>query len=302
MAHMAAQHSHHSHRSAHEYGRPASIEDLTNRYFVHPLSELIVRLALKLKLHPNTVSLLGLGFGLLAGWLYYHLPQVKYVIGGFFAMIMWHILDGADGKLARATGKSSAFGRIIDGICDHLVFASVYIAFTIHLLETGASLSVWSLVVGAGVSHAIQAAGYEERRKKYQRRMDGVGRDKVSNSLQLIDGKRSTLAAIYDLSQKLVAGGNYGMDDLLKRLRSKPNGDDLSRVIVLMTRPMVISWGLLNANNRTILLFIFALVGQPIMYFLFEVVVLNFMLGVLMIAEWRFEKKLVQQYSTHIPD
>lgn len=280
---------------AHSYGRPLSIEDASNRFFIHPLSDLIVTVGIKIGLSPNLVSLAGLGSGILAAFLYYDLPAPAQVFGAFAAMLGWHILDGADGRLARATGKTSAFGRILDGICDHLVFSAVYLAFAFQIISTGAPATVWWLVVGAGLSHAVQAAGYEERRQKYQRRLNGISREMVEENLLTVGGKKSALAIIYDLAQKAVAGRDYGLDAKLVALRGKEGGESLAMALVAKTVPMVRTWGLLNANNRTFLIFIFALMGQPLWYFIFEVTVLNMILLWLMFAEKNVERSIIAQ-------
>ncbi|MCJ9429626.1 CDP-alcohol phosphatidyltransferase family protein [Kordiimonas marina] len=275
-----------------EYGRPASIEDASNRYFVHPISDQVVKVALALRLSANAISLIGLFAGLLAAVFYSFLPSPLYVLGGFLSMLAWHVFDGADGKVARATGTSSAFGRILDGICDHLVFGAVYIAFAFYLTGTGSPVSIWWLVIGAGLSHAVQAAGYEERRQKYQRRHAGVLRDNVQSTLLEVKGRRSFWAGLYDKVQKLVSGGDYGLDDALAGLRAVPGQAQAVTALISRTAPMVKSWGLLNANNRTALIAVFALLGQPALYFLFEIVVFNLVMMVLMLAEWRQEKAL----------
>lgn len=272
------------------YGRPPEIEEATNRYFVHQCADRVVTIGLIWDLSPNMVSLMGLFSGLVAAYCYYHLPQAAYVTAGFVLMVGWHILDGADGRLARATGQASAFGRIIDGICDHLVFGAVYISFALHLIETGNSLSIWWLVIAAGISHAVQAAGYEERRQKYQRRLKKLDRDQTQGSLLQINGKKSVLAALYDMAQKLVSGGDYGLDEALAKLPTEQ-----AKNAVRATAPMVKAWAILNANNRTVLIFIFAFIGQPAFYFAFEVVVFNFVLLALIFAEWRQEKSFVSR-------
>ena len=279
---------------AHAYGRPLSIEDVSNRFFIHPLSDVIVTVGVKFGLSPNLVSLVGLGLGILAAVLYYDLPAPAQVFGAFAAMLGWHILDGADGRLARATGKTSAFGRILDGICDHLVFTAVYLAFAFQIISAGAPLTIWWLVVAAGLSHAVQAAGYEERRQKYQRRLNGVSRKTVEEKLLTVGGKKSALAAIYDLAQKAVAGRNYGLDAKLATLRAN-GGDVQAAALVAKTVPMVRAWGLLNANNRTFLIFAFALAGLPIWYFIFEVVVLNLVLLWLLFREKNAEHVIIAQ-------
>ncbi|MCK0070839.1 CDP-alcohol phosphatidyltransferase family protein [Kordiimonas laminariae] len=281
-----------------EYGRPNSIEDASNKYLIHPLSELVVEIGLLLKLSPNIISFMGMGCGFLAAYLYYYLPQTPYVIGGFLAMIGWHVFDGADGKLARATGKTSAFGRIIDGICDHVVFSVVYISLALHLVETGYSTNVWWLVIGAGISHAVQAAGYEERRQKYQRRIEGLHRTSVQEKLLHINGEKSFLASFYDKAQKLVAGADHGLDCKLLELGETQWGKGVAGAVIMRTIPMVKAWALLNANNRTLLIFIFAFMGQPALYFAVELILFNIIMATLMIAEWQQEKTLIEYTNT----
>ena len=279
---------------AHEYGRPACIEDASNKYFIHPLSDIIVKGGLALKLTPNFVSLLGLACGILAGFLYFKMPEVNFIIGGFVAMVLWHIFDGADGRLARLTGQTSAFGRLLDGICDHLVFTAVYVGMALYLIKIGYSTSIWWLVLAAGAAHGIQAAGYEERRQKYQRRVKGLKRD-VQDELLIVDGKKSVMASFYDKTQKLVGGGDYGLDAKLDELRANPKSHACAAHFVNKTAPMVKAWGLLNANNRTILIFLCALIGQPIWYFIIELTLFNILLVGLMIAERSFEHKLIAE-------
>ncbi len=281
-----------------EYGRPNSIEDASNKYLIHPLSELVVEIGLLLKLSPNIISFMGMGCGFLAAYLYYYLPQTPYVIGGLLAMIGWHVFDGADGKLARATGKTSAFGRIIDGICDHVVFSVVYISLAFHLVETGYSTNVWWLVIGAGISHAVQAAGYEERRQKYQRRIEGLHRTSVQDKLLHINGKKSFLASLYDKAQKLVAGADHGLDCKLMELSETQWGKGVAGAVIMRTIPMVKAWALLNANNRTLLIFIFAFMGQPALYFAVELILFNTIMLGLIIAEWQQEKTLIEYANT----
>lgn len=276
------------------YGRPIEIEEFSNRFFIHPLSDHVVGLSLKAGINANAVSFAGLACGLLAALAYTQSPNLSMVLSGFLLMVCWHILDGADGRLARATGTSSAFGRVIDGICDHLVYAAVYIALAFNLMASGYGAGVWWLIVSAGLSHAVQAAGYEERRQKYQRRREGLDRQTVAKGMLSVDGSKSFLASVYDLAQKLVAGGDYGLDDALANLTRSPDNRQLSTIIIGQTAKMVKSWSVLNANNRTLLIFLFCLAGVPEFYFVFELIVFNIVLISLIFAERQFEKRLVR--------
>jgi CDP-diacylglycerol---serine O-phosphatidyltransferase len=280
-----------------EYGRPASIEERSNRFFFHPLSGLVEKAAISFGVSANQVSLLGLASGWLAAVLYYQQPDQKFVIAGFLAMAAWHVFDGADGRIARATGKSSAFGRVIDGICDHLVFAAVYISITLHLINSGSPKTIWFLVVAAGVSHAVQAAGYEERRQRYQRRSKGINRHAANENLLEINGKRSLFAGAYDWIQKFVSGDPAPLDQTLDKLRAHGTHANIIQSALNRTALVVRRWSLLNANNRTFMIALMVFFGQPVFYFAYEVVVLNAVLLALLIHERRIEATIVSDLA-----
>jgi CDP-diacylglycerol--serine O-phosphatidyltransferase len=150
--------------------RPVQIEDLTNRFVIHRLSARLLPLAVRLGIHPNAVSLAGLACAFLSGAAYYHWRQPLAVLLGFLLMCGWHVCDGLDGQLARATGKATAFGRVVDGVCDYLAFFAVLIPVAISFPDWQAKLS---LALTAGAAHAIQAAWYEGEREAWKRRARG---------------------------------------------------------------------------------------------------------------------------------
>ncbi len=268
-----------------DYGRPRSIEELSNRYLVHPLAARVAKIAISLKLSANFVSFAGLGAGLLAAVFYYYQAQILFIVAGFLLMVLWHVFDGADGKVARATGTSSPLGRIIDGICDHLVFGAVYFAFVFYLLGSGASQTVWFWAIAAAISHGVQAAGYEERRQKFQRRSRGITRQGVQEKLLSVNGRRSILALGYDNVQKLVSPRTTRFDTVLDGLWASHVPVKHIQSVVNRTRIIVRAWALLNANNRTIMLAITALFGRPELYFVYEAVVLNIVFVILVFYE-----------------
>lgn len=274
-----------------QYGRPILIEERSNRYVIHPLAGIIERVAIKYAVSANAVSIAGLGLGLLAAVAYGHQGDLRWVLCGFLLMAAWHVFDGADGRVARATGTSSPVGRVIDGICDHLVFGAVYISFVIYLLGQGSSPWVWLLGLAAAASHGLQAAGYEERRQIYQRRVKNLDRDVVAASLTNIQGPSSRLAGIYDWAQRLV-GGRGPLNDAIAVLRR--DGQPLiAQTLVYESAKIVRAWALLNANNRTLMIAVFAAIGMPALYFVYEIVVLNTVLIALLVFERREERRIL---------
>ena len=283
-----------------QYGRPLLIEERTNRYIIHPLSAIVERLAISWGVSANIVSFLGLGCGLLAGLLYFYQDYPRYVIGGFLFMCLWHVFDGADGRIARATGTSSAFGRIIDGICDHLVFGAVYFAFVFFALKNGASPWIWAIAIAAAFSHGLQAAGYEERRQKYQRRLKGTQREQVNAALLDVKGGSSWLANFYDKGQRIVSGGKSPLDEAIEASRNASRDASHTAEIVKRTSKIIRAWALLNANNRTIMIAIMAFMGRPELYFFYEIILLNIVLIGLIIYEGQSEGRIAAQVMTDL--
>ncbi|MFZ4690745.1 MAG: CDP-alcohol phosphatidyltransferase family protein, partial [Polymorphobacter sp.] len=134
------------------------------------MSDRLLPPALRLGIHPNTVSFFGMGCGALAGWCYWHWQQPVFVVTGFALMVAWHVMDGLDGKLARASGKASPLGRVIDGVCDYLAFIFVLLPIALSFADWQGALT---LALVSGACHAVQSAWYEGEREAWKRRARG---------------------------------------------------------------------------------------------------------------------------------
>lgn len=75
----------------------------------------IVSVLTRLGVHPNALSLsqIPLGFAVLA-----LVPEFPRAAFGLFIATL--LIDGLDGALARATGKASPFGGLVDQYADHI--------------------------------------------------------------------------------------------------------------------------------------------------------------------------------------
>ncbi|PCJ39860.1 MAG: hypothetical protein COA81_09630 [Alphaproteobacteria bacterium] len=114
--------------------RTIEIEETTNLYLFVPLSHWLVPRLAFLKITPNMVSLTGIAFGIAAAVSYYNYTDYRFALLGFLLMGICHVLDGADGALARYTNNQSEFGKVIDGICDYIIYIAVYVALTLALV------------------------------------------------------------------------------------------------------------------------------------------------------------------------
>lgn len=260
--------------------RSSEIEEITNLYFIHPIAARLTVLFAKWRLTPNVVSLTGMLSSMLAALAYYHYQDLRYAIAGFLLMIIWHIMDGADGQLARLTQSTSQSGKVIDGICDYVTFIAVYVALALALSRTLGSW-VWLLIVIAGACHAIQAAAYEVQRQEY----NFWGRDQKSAELPNMDQMSPRAGA--STPQRLLDtlyGGYVRMQyraagvmpeartQLALILREQPQRAPAIRHRYReIFAPAVRHWSLLSANYRTLGIFIAAALKVPEYYFGFEI-------------------------------
>ena len=149
--------------------RDRGIDDPTNTRIVHPLGRLLLVPAMRLGIGPNPVSLTGLASGAAAAAAFHRWSVPGWATAGFLFALLWLVLDGLDGMIARATGAASDFGRLLDGLCDHAVFVLLYVS----LAASYGTAAIWCLAVAAGAVHAVQASLFEGERLRYHRRIGG---------------------------------------------------------------------------------------------------------------------------------
>jgi hypothetical protein len=145
------------------------MEDGLNRFVYHPLSRQVALALRHTPVTPNTVSVSSFLSIVAAAAAYTLLPYPINVAVGLAFHILWHILDGADGDLARLTGRTSALGEVIDGICDYAGHVILYTALAFY-----AGGWAWAVTPLAAVSRILQANHIESVRRTYLWRAYGI--------------------------------------------------------------------------------------------------------------------------------
>ncbi len=271
--------------------RLAEIEDPTNLWFVHPVSNRLTPILAALHVPPNAVSLAGMACGVLAGVAYFHIRDPWLVAAGFALMLAWHVLDGVDGQLARLTNTQSASGKVLDGICDYVTFTAVYVALALALSRQHGGW-VWGVVALAGACHAVQSAIYETQRQDYLFWGWGRASAALADPAAAPPGRPATpparaaaaLHGLYARVQTLAGGVTPATRRRLTAiLDAQPARAPAIRLLYrTMFAPAVRRWSVLSANTRTLCLFAFALAGVPLYYFYAEVAGLSAILLVLL--------------------
>ena len=292
--------------------RTSEIEEISNLYFIHPLAGRLVPFLARLRVSPNAVSILGMVFGILSAFAYYRYWNLRSAITGFALMIGWHVMDGADGQLARFTGSYSFFGKVLDGIADIVTFLAVYTALAISLSHAHGDW-MYALVTVSAVCHMIQSASYEAQRQEYEylgwgknpqgpapRNSPQRGRDGPPNIRWLLD----SLDRLFYVGLSFPTAGlsRKFRETMAAAIQREPGKTALIRQRYRETiAPQLRGWSILSSNYRTLGIFISALFKAPEYYFGFEIVGFSFILAVLVLRQGAAHEVLVERLRPSSP-
>ena len=269
--------------------RTTEIEEITNLYLIHPLASRLVPMFARLHITPNAVSIVGMLFGILSAFAYYRYWDPGFAITGFALMVAWHVMDGADGQLARYTQSYSYLGKMLDGIADNVTFAAVYAAIAVAASRRRGDW-VYALIVISAVFHAIQSASYETERQEYE--YLGWGKKPQEPPPRTgVDGGAGGLRRLLDFLHRLFyLGLSFPTAETNRKFRgtmaqavqADPGQEVRVRQLYRETiAPQIRGWSILSANYRTLGIFIASLFKAPEYYFGFEILGFSVVLAVL---------------------
>jgi len=285
--------------------RPRELEDPLNLHLYHPLAARLARLLVPTGIAPNAVSVLSFVCLCAATWAFLALDWPLNAPIGLAFMMLWHVVDGADGDLARMTGRSSATGEVVDGVCDYAGNVLMYFAFAFRLDDTLGGWA-WTLAVAAGVSHIVQTNHAETQRRLYLWRAYGVpwlrnaaaAGDEVFHKPSWFTRFLRFWAVGYIwLSDRMSPSANP-VDAAL----TEAAGDmgETRRIRAMVRRSSRISLVLqkgLGANPKTIIIAAAIAAGSPVYYFLTTLVLLNLLLVVSVIHHKIVDARLAAALS-----
>ncbi|WP_242096243.1 CDP-alcohol phosphatidyltransferase family protein [Sphingomonas sp. CROZ-RG-20F-R02-07] len=260
--------------------RDPRIEDPSNLRIIHPAARALLPSALALGLSANLVSLIGLMLGIGAAAAYARWESPWAAMLGLILSIGWLIADGLDGMVARATGTSSAIGRMLDGLVDHGVFILIYVRIALGI----GTVEGWILAISAGVAHMVQSSLYEGERARFHRRVRGEA------LIALPRLSRMPLVMLYDWVSTSFDRLAQPFERLLAR---SPDPRALGRAYGDAAVPPMRAMAWLSANVRVAAVFLACLVGNPRYFWWFEIVVLTPIAIATMIRHRRVEHGFV---------
>lgn len=266
-------------------------ENKIDRIFYRPIGFRIARMLRGTGITPNMVTIISIFIGAGTGFMFYH-DNLIYNICGILLLVFANILDCVDGQLARLTGIKSAIGRILDGFAGDVWFASIYIGFALRLSNEYGTDIFFLFAVVSGLSHLVQAniTDYYKTLHLYF-----ISKDKGSEfqSLeQVIEkhkemklGLSKALFFFYRGYTLLQVKATPVLQQMLRSLHAR-YGDDIPQDVRVDFRKrssgLMRYIDLLTFNGRTMVMFAIVLTGEVWAYYVYEIVVLNIVLVVVM--------------------
>lgn len=267
--------------------RAREMQDPLNYYVYHPLAWQLAKRLAKTPLTPNMVSVIGGLCVVAAAVCYAGLPWPTGALLGMVLHLTWHVVDGADGDLARITGKSSPLGEMVDGICDYVSHIVLYLVLAVVLDRTMGGWAAWGWTVAAGLSHIVQSNHVEVQRRFYQYWIYGVpflhhSRNDEVGLFNQKQGLARIFHVIADLYLRLAAGLTPHLEQVDEAVTAAAgNPARLAAVraeISAENRPLLLLLKFLGPNPRAIVLGLAMIAGSPLYYFVYQAVVLNVLL------------------------
>lgn len=266
--------------------RPRELQDPLNHYLYHPLAWQLARRLAHTPVTPNMVSVAGAMFVIAAAFCYWGMAWPAGAVLGMVLHMTWHVVDGADGDLARLTGKSSPLGEMVDGLCDYISHIVLYVVLAFVLMRTMDGWA-WAWTVAAGLSHIVQSNHVEVQKRFYQywiygvpflhhSRADGVGLFERKTGLARV------FQVIADLYLRLATGLTPHLDRVDAAVTAAAG--DPARLAAIRAeiethnRPLLLLLKFLGPNPRAIVLGLAMIAGSPLYYFIYQALFLNALL------------------------
>lgn len=283
-------------------GRVPEIEDSLNRFIYHPLAFRLAKLLQPTGISPNGVSAVSGGLICVAAVLYTSVAWPVGALAGFACHLLWHVADGADGDLARLTGKASPLGEFIDGAADYLGHIFMYVLLAAMLDANSIGGWAWPLAVVAGVSRIAQANHSETQRRQYLWRAYGIpwlrtqqdaGRRVFSEQGWFSRNCARVMRGYLGLGEWM-APCSAPLDSLVRAAEGDEDRmAEVRRSVRRASAGSLLFQKTLAANPRTIVLGVSMLAGTPLWFFLFEALFLNGVLALSVAYHNRVERHLL---------
>jgi phosphatidylglycerophosphate synthase len=217
------------------------IEELADVYFFRPLGMAVARAARALRMTPTLLTVVAALVGVAAGSL---LRDERFGLLAFTLLMVHSVLDSSDGQLARMTGTTSEFGRVLDGFSGYLTHIAIYLALIWNALTHGGGAAAVALLLAAAVSNVVHAQMYDYHRSTYTMYA-------INGVLPVRSGTSRMLLSMYEALQRKISRPHQDVEAALAARGSAGRvRDDDRRRYRQFFYATVRGWNLLGDNTR----------------------------------------------------
>jgi phosphatidylglycerophosphate synthase len=280
--------------------RPRELQDPLNHYLYHPLSWQLARRLAQTPITPNMVSVIGALCVIAAAFAYAQQVWPMSAALGLALHMTWHVVDGADGDLARMTGQSSPIGEMVDGLCDYLSHMVLYLMLG-WMLSRSIGAAGWWWMLAAGLSHAVQSNHVEVQRRSYQYWVFGTpwlrNTHAAADSATGKSGFGKLVSAYLGVASGMTPHALI-IDSATAAAQGNPARlDQIASIVRAEAPPLLLLCKWLGPNPRALVLGAAMLAaghsGQgPLWYFVYQAVALNLLLVVSVVAHNRAARRM----------
>ncbi len=285
-------------------------EEVIDIYFYRPIGFFFAKIAMKLHITPNMITIASILIGIGAGLLFYP-NNLKLNIIGMLLLVLANSFDSADGQLARLTNNSTRLGRFLDGLAGDVWFVVIYITITLRLTSNGFSNWIWLLASLAGLSHIFHASMADYYRNIHLFFINGKNGSEHDTSENLTkDLKQLHLSKDFFQFIYLFLYRNYTakqealspkLQKFLHVLKTKYPNDippTLRNELRQENKKYMKYTNILQFNTRVLFLFFCLFINLPWLYFLLDLLVMNSILIYLIYKEEKLAKHFTQKLTT----
>jgi hypothetical protein len=265
------------------------IEELADVYFFRPLGWIIARGGRGLGMTPTHLTILGTLVGLAGGILLY---DERRGLLAFTLLIVYGIIDSADGQLARMTGQVTELGRVLDGVSGYITHGAIYLAIATGFIQRGGTSSILIWMFLAGIANALQAQMYDYHRTVYMT-VVGEGRAPANDPAKVPSWVRWLFRG-YLMTQRWLIGLHARVEAALaaRSIGGRVREEDRARYRACFYAP-VRGWNLLGDNTRFYAIGVLLWLHRLDLFFAFVLLPMNLALVVLWLWQRNADRKFL---------
>jgi len=285
------------------------VEEIVDIYLYRPWGYALALLARRLKMTPNQVTVVGMVVGVLAGHFFFY-DDVWLNLLGVFLWAFGQALDGADGQLARMTDTRSQLGRMLDGLSDNAKFTSLYLHLGLRLVVLFGTPWAFLIAAVAGFTHSYQSTLADFYRNAYLYFVVDPSKAELEVSKVLWDdyarlswGRNfirkgmTRMYITYTTRQERWCGFSTKLQKRARERFGENFPDSLRDKYRALNKPLLKYYNALTTNTRMLVLYTSLILGNVLIFFFFEILVLNTIMALLL---FRFQKRADREIESEI--